>query len=83
MKIKVLGAGCAKCKRLYAEVEKALATSGVDADLEKIEAIDEILKYEVMITPSLVIDSEVMCSGKIPSTAEIVGWIHAKSPSFT
>lgn len=75
MKIKVLGMGCAKCKKLYAEAEKAVAASGVKADLEKIEKIEEILRYGVMSTPGLVIDDEVKASGRIPSSEEIAAWI--------
>lgn len=75
MKIKVLGTGCMKCKKLYAEAEKAIAASGVPVELEKIEKIDEIVKYAVMMTPALVVDEEVKASGRIPPAAEIVGWI--------
>jgi small redox-active disulfide protein 2 len=75
MKIKVLGTGCAKCKKLYAEAEKGLASSGVTAELEKVEQIDDIMKYGVMMTPALVIDEEVKSSGRIPPAAEIATWI--------
>jgi small redox-active disulfide protein 2 len=75
MKIKVLGTGCPKCKKLYAEAEKAIAAADVPAELEKVEKIDEILKHGVMMTPALVIDGEVKASGRIPSSAEIVSWI--------
>ena len=77
MKIKVLGTGCPKCKRLYAEAEKAVTSSGVVAELEKVEKIDDIVKYGVMMTPALVIDGEVMASGRIASASEIVTWITA------
>ncbi|MGE5786780.1 MAG: thioredoxin family protein [Myxococcales bacterium] len=75
--IKVLGTGCAKCKKLYAEAEKAIASSGQSPTLEKVEKLDEIMKYGVMVTPALVINGEVKSSGRIPSTTEIVGWIGA------
>ena len=77
MKIKILGTGCPKCKKLYAEAEKAVAASGVAAELEKIEEIDDIVKYGVMMTPSLVIDEEVKASGRIAPASEIVSWIAA------
>ena len=77
MEIKVLGSGCAKCKKLFAEVEKAVAKAGVTASVEKIEKIDEIMKFRVMATPALVIDGEVKCSGRIASVPEIVGWLTA------
>jgi small redox-active disulfide protein 2 len=75
MKIKVLGTGCQKCKKLYAEVEKAIASSGEKVDLEKVERIEEIIKYGIMATPGLVIDEEVKASGRIPQCDEIVSWI--------
>jgi len=81
MKIKILGTGCPKCKRLYAEAEKAVSFSGVDAELEKIESIDGIVKYGVMLTPSLVIDEEVKSTGRIPPASEIASWITAAAPN--
>jgi small redox-active disulfide protein 2 len=75
MNVKVLGTGCAKCKKLYAEAEKAVIASGVAAEIEKVEKIDDIMKYGVMATPALVIDGEVKASGRIPPVSEIVSWI--------
>lgn len=77
MNIKVLGTGCAKCKKLYSETEKAIASSGQQAILEKVEKIDEIMKYGVMVTPALVVNGEVKASGRIPAVAEIVEWLSA------
>ena len=75
MKIKVLGTGCAKCNKLYAEAEKAIAHSGAKAELEKVEKIEEIIKYGVMAPPALVLDEEVKSSGRVPESSEIVTWI--------
>ena len=75
MKIAILGTGCPKCKKLYEEAEKAVAASGVAVELEKIEAIDDIVKYGVMMTPALVIDDEVKASGRIAPASEIASWI--------
>lgn len=75
MKIQVLGTGCAKCKKLYAEAEKALASSGVPAQLEKVEKIEEIMKFGVMMTPALAVDGDVKSSGRIAPASEIVSWI--------
>jgi small redox-active disulfide protein 2 len=75
MEIKVLGPGCANCKRLYAEAEKAVALSGHPATLSKVEAIEEIVGYGVLRTPGLVIDGRVVASGRIPTAAEIVTMI--------
>ena len=81
MKIKVLGTGCPKCKKLYSEAEKAIAASGVKAELEKIEKIEEIIQYGVMMTPGLVIDGKVRSSGRIPKSDEIISWIKAVASS--
>jgi small redox-active disulfide protein 2 len=75
MRIKVLGTGCPKCKKLYAEAEAAIASAGVPVALEKVEKIDEIMKYNVIMTPALVLDEEVKASGRIPPSSEIVSWI--------
>lgn len=77
MNIKILGTGCAKCKKLYAEAEKAVAASGHPSTLEKVEQIDEIMKYGVMMTPALVIDGEVKAAGRIPNPTELSNWIAA------
>ena len=78
MKIEILGTGCQKCKKLYAEAEQAIAASGADVEIEKIEAIDDIAKYGVMLTPALIIDGEVKASGRIASASEILSWIAAE-----
>ena len=75
MKIEVLGPGCMKCERQYAEAEKAVAEAGVVAELVKVERIDQIMTYGVMITPAIVIDGEVKCAGKVASASEIAGWL--------
>jgi small redox-active disulfide protein 2 len=72
MEIKVLGPGCANCKRLYQEAERAIAQSGQPATLTKVEAIEEIAGYGILKTPGLVIDGKVVASGRIPGAAEIV-----------
>jgi len=72
MKIEVLGTGCAKCKTLYDNTQKALAESGKSAEVVKVEDIPSIMKYGVMSTPALVIDGQVKFSGKVASMAEIM-----------
>ena len=75
MEIKVLGPGCANCKRLYAEAERALAQVGQPATLTKVEAMEDIMAYGVLRTPGLVIDEKVVASGRIPGAAEIATMI--------
>ena len=77
MKIKVLGTGCPKCRKLYAEAEKAIASSGLSVDLEKVEQIEEILKYGILAMPGLIINEEVRASGRVPQSREIESWIKA------
>lgn len=80
MRVKILGTGCAKCNKLYAEAEKAIADSGVAAELEKVETLDEIMRYAVLRTPALVIEDTVKASGRLVPAAEIVGWLRAAAP---
>jgi len=75
MEIKVLGPGCANCKRLYAEAEKAVAQSGVSATITKVEAMDDIIAHGILRTPGLVIDGKVVAFGRVPSAAEITTMI--------
>lgn len=75
MIIKVLGTGCAKCKKLEANVIKAIAESGIDAEIKKVEELDKIIAYGIMITPGLVINEEVVSAGKLLTVKEIVNII--------
>lgn len=72
MVIKILGSGCAKCKKLYANTEEAIKESGVEATLEKVEDINKIIDYGVMMTPALVIDEDVKSVGKVLSSQAII-----------
>jgi small redox-active disulfide protein 2 len=71
MKIEVLGTGCAKCKTLYENTRKAVEATGAVAEIVKVEDIPSIMKHGVMSTPALVIDGNVMFSGKVASSEEI------------
>ena len=71
MRIQVLGTGCAKCKQLTANAEKAVATLGLGVAVEKVEDLREIAKLGVMTTPALVVDGKVRATGKV-LTAEAV-----------
>ncbi len=77
MEIKVLGSGCAKCKKLYAEAQEAVARSGQAASLVKVEDLQAIMAHGVRQTPALVIDGQVRSAGRIPGAEEIAGWIAA------
>lgn len=69
--IKILGTGCAKCKQTEAVVRETLGEMGLDANVEKIEDIEKIMKYDIMATPALVIDEKIVMSGKVPSKDEV------------
>jgi small redox-active disulfide protein 2 len=71
MNIKILGSGCAKCKKLYQLTQKAVEETGVTADIEKVEDMDAIISYGVMRTPALVIDEEIKIVGEIPPIEKI------------
>ena len=74
-KIQVLGAGCAKCKKLEQVSRKAADELGIEYELEKVEDIKKIMEFGVMVTPALVVDGEVKTAGKLPSIEEIKGYI--------
>ncbi len=71
MKIQVLGTGCPKCKQLMANAEAAVAELGVDAEVEKIEDLKQIMAFGVMTTPALAVDGEVKSSGNVLSADDI------------
>lgn len=71
MIIKVLGSGCANCKKLEANVKEAVDELGLDATIEKVEDIKSIMAYGVMKTPALVVDEQVKIMGRVPKVKEI------------
>ena len=70
--IQVLGTGCKKCVSLKENVEAALKEANIEADVQKIEDINEIVSFGVMSTPALAIDGEVKIVGKVASPEEII-----------
>ncbi|MDK2868189.1 MAG: hypothetical protein PWP51_1065 [Clostridiales bacterium] len=71
MVIKVLGSGCANCKKLEANVKTAISAMGIDATVEKVEDFKAIMAYGVMQTPALVVDEVVKFYGRVPSAKEL------------
>jgi small redox-active disulfide protein 2 len=71
MDIKILGSGCAKCAGLEAAARDAVAALGLDADFDKVTDPAEIASWGVMATPALVIDDDVVLSGRVPSTDDV------------
>ena len=75
MKIEILGTGCSKCNKTKEVIEKVLKSTGVKAEVVKVEDIETILKYGVMITPAVVVDGDVKIVGKVPDEKEVRKWI--------
>jgi small redox-active disulfide protein 2 len=73
--IKILGSGCANCKRLEQIARKSIADMALEADVVKVTDYNEISEYPILATPGLVINEEVVCSGRIPSQAEVTTWL--------
>ena len=78
MKIEILGMGCSKCKKLTELACEAVKELGVAAEVAKVDKIEDIMKYGVMLTPALAIDGKVVLSGRIPSKEEIKKLIGGK-----
>lgn len=76
MEIKVLGTGCPKCKKLEATTQEAVKEAEIDANITKVEDINDIMQYGVMVTPALVIDGKVVVSGKVPKKEEVIKFFH-------
>jgi small redox-active disulfide protein 2 len=71
VKIQILGTGCPRCKALAANAEKAVKELGLNAEIEKVTGIQDILKFEILMPPGLVIDGRVRTAGRVPSADEI------------
>ncbi len=71
MEIAIVGSGCARCKQTAEVVRKAVEHAGVDATISKVEDFREIMKFQVLKTPAVAIDGEVMISGRVPTVEEI------------
>ncbi|EKD31250.1 MAG: redox-active disulfide protein 2 [uncultured bacterium] len=71
MEIKILGTGCPKCKALEKLTREVVEKNGFDANITKVEDIMDIMKYNIMTTPALVVNEKVEIKGRIPSAEEI------------
>ena len=71
MNIKILGPGCARCHQLEKTTNEVVKELGIDATVEEVKDMGKIIAYNVMMTPGLVIDEQVVSSGKVPSKAEV------------
>ncbi|WP_308993874.1 thioredoxin family protein [Mariniflexile litorale] len=74
--IKILGTGCSKCKAMTTVVQEVISENNMDASIEKVEDIIEIMKFNVMTTPALVIDGVVTIKGRVPSKDEVLALLN-------
>lgn len=75
MEIKVLGPGCAKCRKTEELVKEVVNDAGIEADVHKVTDLLEIAGYGVFATPAVVVDGVVKCSGKVPNKNDILKWL--------
>jgi len=75
LSIKVLGPGCANCKKVEQVAHQAVDALGVEAYIEKVTDYAEIHKYPILATPGLVVNEKVVCAGRIPNQAEVTTWL--------
>jgi small redox-active disulfide protein 2 len=75
MIIKILGMGCAKCNKLEEKVKEVAKNNNIEAEFIKVSDIQEIMKYQVMMTPGLVVNEKVKSCGVIPKDEQILQWL--------
>jgi small redox-active disulfide protein 2 len=73
--IKILGPGCANCRKLEAVAREAVAAANVQAEIVKVKDMTAIIAYDLLSTPGLVVNEQLVCSGRIPTVAEIRSWL--------
>ena len=71
MEVKVLGPGCAKCKTTFQVIEKVIKVNNLDVKLTKVDDIMEMMSYNIMTTPAVVVDGEVRMKGQVPSESDV------------
>lgn len=78
MKIEILGPGCARCVKLEENTKKAVKKMGLSAQVDHVKDFNKFIEYGVMLTPALVVDGKVLCSGKVPDVEEIEKMLKTK-----
>ena len=73
--IKVLGSGCPNCKKVESIARQAVGTMGIEADFIKVTDFNQIMEYNIMSTPGLVINEKLVCAGRIPTLSEVTTWL--------
>ena len=75
MKIKILGPGCARCEQMEKITKEVVGELAIDVEIEKVKDIKKIMEYPILTTPGLVIGEKLVCSGRVPSKAEVTTFI--------
>jgi len=75
MNIKVLGPGCARCQQVEKTAREVVKELGVEATIEEVKDVKKIMEYPILTTPGLVIDEKLVCSGRVPTKAEVTTFI--------
>jgi len=75
MIIKILGTGCARCQQLEKTAREVVRELSIDATIEEVKDIKKIMEYPILTAPGLVIDEKLVCSGRVPSKAEVTTFI--------
>lgn len=75
--VKILGSGCANCRKLEAVAREAATRANIQAEFVKVTDMTDILAYDILATPGLVINEKVVSNGRIPTVAEVEGWMAA------
>jgi len=75
VKIKILGPGCAKCHQLEKTTKEVVNEMGIDANIEEVKDLKKIMQYPILTTPGLVINEELVCSGRVPTKPEMTQFI--------
>lgn len=73
--IKILGSGCANCKKVEAIARQAVEMMGLQAEVIKVTDYNKIMEYNILSTPGLVVNEKVVCAGRIPTPAEVTTWL--------
>ena len=73
--VKVLGTGCPNCKKLEEVTKRAIANLAVDANIVKVTDMADIMAYDILATPGLVINEQVVSAGRIPQESEVISWL--------
>lgn len=78
MRIEVFGPGCAKCVKTAKNAQEAVTQLGIDAEVIKVEKVEEIMNRGIMLTPAVCIDGQKFSEGKVAQTDQIKGWIQSR-----